>query len=202
MTREDWVNAALETFISDGIEQVKVMVLAERMGVSRSSFYWYFKDRKDLLDVLLEHWLNTNTKAIIDASREKAETITGAIANVFVCFIDAGLFNTKLDFAVRDWARRDPQVRKVLDTSDHKRIEALSAMFARFEYPEAECLARARVMYYTQIGYNDADLHEPMERRIELVKEYLLTYSGKVADPAEVEKLRQRSLHIERQNQS
>ncbi|MCB1313688.1 MAG: TetR/AcrR family transcriptional regulator, partial [Sedimentitalea sp.] len=68
VTREDWLAVALDALVSDGVEQVKVLALAERLDVSRSSFYWYFKSRQDLLDALLRHWQTTNTAAIIAQS--------------------------------------------------------------------------------------------------------------------------------------
>jgi AcrR family transcriptional regulator len=36
--------------MAQGVDAVRVMPLSEALGVSRSSFYWYFKDRDDLLD--------------------------------------------------------------------------------------------------------------------------------------------------------
>lgn len=190
VTREDWVNTALEVLIADGVERVKVLSLAEKMSVSRSSFYWYFKSRQDLLDVLLDEWMSTNTAVVIEAAEAPAPTITAAICNVFAGFIDPARFNTKLDFAIRDWARRDAIVRSVLERSDAHRIGALEAMFARFGYAPDEALARARVAYYMQIGYNDADLAEPMADRLRLLPQYLFTYSGVQPLAEEVEKLR------------
>ena len=54
VTRADWINLALQTLISDGIESVRVLTLGQKLGVSRSSFYWYFESRQDLLDQLGE----------------------------------------------------------------------------------------------------------------------------------------------------
>ncbi len=186
VTRDDWIAAALATLIHDGIDQVKVQKLAESMQVSRSSFYWYFKDRDDLLQVLLDHWLATNTREIVAAARAPAQTVTQAVCNVFAGFIDPERFDTKLDFAIRDWARRDPAVRAVLDQSDAQRIGALRDMFARFDYPAPEALARARIAYYMQIGYNDADLHEPMQDRLTLLGEYLYAYTGQRPQASEI----------------
>ena len=55
VTRQDWLNVAMDVLVSDGVEQVKVLTLGERLGVSRSSFYWYFKSRQELLTALLRH---------------------------------------------------------------------------------------------------------------------------------------------------
>lgn len=185
VTKEDWLNAALETLISDGIEQVKILTLADRLDVSRSSFYWYFKGRKDLLDALLRHWLDTNTKAIVTHANQPATTIHEAVCNIFAAFLDPAQFDTKLDFAIRDWGRRSPKVRRTLDTSDQTRIEAITTMFERHGYPERESLARARTVYYMQIGYNDADLQEPPEDRLALIDCYLLTFTGHPPKPAD-----------------
>lgn len=178
VTRDDWLNVAMDVLVSDGVEQVKVLSLADRMSVSRSSFYWYFKSRQELLDALLERWQSTNTAAMIGQSELPAKTITEAVCNVQRCVVDASLFDTALDFAVRDWARRSGKVRRLLDQSDARRLAALSAMFQRFDYPELEAITRARVLYYMQLGYDFAQLGEPLEQRLSMVPHYLLAFTG------------------------
>jgi len=186
VTRADWLNLALDVLIRDGVDQVKVLSLGDRLGVSRSSFYWYFKSRKDLLDALLDHWQSTNTAALIAQTEAPAETITGAVCNVFRCLVDEALFNNRLDFAVRAWARRCASVRRALDGSDTRRLQALAAMFARYGFAAGEAEIRARVLYYMQIGYDDADLQEPMAERIRNVPMYLFCFTGQHARPDEI----------------
>ncbi|TIT75840.1 MAG: TetR/AcrR family transcriptional regulator, partial [Mesorhizobium sp.] len=65
VTRDDWMKLALETLISEGVEAVRVLALGQKLNVSRSSFYWYFKSRQDLLDQLLDFWRNNNTRFIV-----------------------------------------------------------------------------------------------------------------------------------------
>ena len=186
VTRQDWLNAALDVLKSNGVEAVKVADLAVRMQVSRSSFYWYFKNRTDLLDALLAHWQATNTAALVAQASAPAATITEACCNVFRCNIDARLYDTQLDFAIRDWARRSDPVRAVLDASDAQRIAALTEMFVRHGYPEQNATARARVIYYMQTGYEDARLGETLEERLKLVPDYLLAFTGQTALDAEI----------------
>lgn len=189
VTRQDWLNVAMDVLVSDGVEQVKVLTLGNRLSVSRSSFYWYFKSRQDLLDALLDHWQQTNTAALVRQAEAPARTITAAVCNVFHCFVDDSLFDTRLDFAVRDWARRSGAVRRLLDISDNKRLKALQAMFARFDYDADEAETRARVLYYMQIGYNLAELNEQLEQRLKLVPHYLLSFTGRQPAQAEIESL-------------
>ncbi|WP_413720152.1 TetR/AcrR family transcriptional regulator [Silicimonas sp. MF1-12-2] len=197
VTRQDWLDTAKALLVSEGIESVKILTLAGSMGVSRSSFYWYFKDREELLQALLDDWLSTNTGAIVSAAGSPAETITGGVCNVFKSFIDPRRFDVRLDFAIRDWARRAPEVRRVLDTSDSQRIAALGGMFARFGYGDEESLIRARVLYYMQIGYNDADLQETMAERARLIPHYLLTFTGREGRADEIEEMRRFTLALE-----
>ena len=190
VTRQDWLNVAMDVLVSDGVERVKVLALGERLGVSRSSFYWYFRSRQDLLDALLQHWEDTNTGAMVAQAEARAETITGAVCNVFRCVINPAMFDNALDFAVREWARRSGKVRARLDLSDARRVAALTAMFERYGYEPVEAMTRARILYYMQNGYNAAELNETPEQRMALVPYYLLGFTGVQPRPGEIEELR------------
>lgn len=188
-TKEDWIRIALDTLISEGVDNVKVLVLSSKLETARSSFYWYFENREDLLDTLLEHWRSTNTKAIVDSATEPANTITEAIVNVFSSWVGQGKFNTRLDFAVRDWARRSGSVRRALDDSDADRLSALTRMFAGFGFSEGEAFVRARMLYFTQIGYETMDQRESWETRMSRASDYLYCMSGQQPSQEDVERL-------------
>ena len=176
--REDWLQSALDTLVSEGVDSVKVLTLAERLDCARSSFYWYFKNRSELLDALLDHWQNTNTKALIDAANQPARTINEALGNLYASWLAGGDFDTQLDFAIRDWARRSGTVRRALDNSDAARIDAIAAMFQRFDYPASEADVRGRIVYFTQIGYATLDQRESWETRIARSRDYLFCMTG------------------------
>ena len=61
--KEAWVDAAREALIEGGIETVKIERLAKRLDATRAAFYWHFKNREELLDDLLAHWKEHNSKA-------------------------------------------------------------------------------------------------------------------------------------------
>lgn len=189
VTREDWLNVAMDLLVSEGVGEVKVLSISERLGVSRSSFYWYFKSRKDLLQALLEDWERTNTALLIRHADMPAATITEAVCNLSRCWIDPALFNHKLDFAVREWARRDGAVRRRIDQTDAARVEAFTALFERFDYDPDEAEVRARVMYFMQVGYYALELSEPFQERIKRIHNYVLSFTGKVPHASEIEAL-------------
>lgn len=188
-TKQDWLNVAMDVLVSDGVDHVKVLNLGNRLGVSRSSFYWYFKSRQELLDALLQHWQDTNTAAIVTKAEQPADTITEAVCNFFHCVIDERIFNNSLDFAIRAWARSSGKVRRILDQSDQMRVDALATMFTRFDYPPKEAMVRARVLYFMQLGYDLAELNEPTKDRLKLVPMYLYCFTGRTPQKSEIEAL-------------
>src|SRR6202044_2935550 len=53
---DDWIRAAFARLSNEGIESLRIEVLARDLGVSKGSFYWHFRDRNDLLEKLLVRW--------------------------------------------------------------------------------------------------------------------------------------------------
>ncbi len=180
----------MDTLISDGVDSVKVLTLAEKLECARSSFYWFFKNRTDLLNALLDHWQSTNTKAVLDSTKRPAETINFALVQVYGIWVADGSFDTQLDFAIRDWARRSGSVRRALDLSDAARVDALSDMFERFGYLRSEAETRARITYFTQIGYDALDQRESMETRAARGRDYVYCITGVAPTEEELTALR------------
>ncbi|MDJ0614931.1 MAG: TetR/AcrR family transcriptional regulator [Rhizobiaceae bacterium] len=189
VTRQDWINVARHILVSEGISQVKILTISERLEVSRSSFYWYFESRNDLLDALLDEWENRNTATIVKNCGMKASGIGAAMCNFFRCFIDPELFDRGLDFAVREWSRRDTDVRNRIDKADEGRLTAIIQMFEAHGYGSYEADCRARILYFMQLGYHALDVNETMEVRMSRLQGYLDGFSGREIAPEEYQAL-------------
>lgn len=186
VTRADWLAAARRTLIGEGIDRVKVAVLAEQLDVARSSFYWYFRDRQELADALLDEWAQLNTDSIIERAARPAATITAAVLGVFECWADPELFDPRLEFAVREWARRDPSVMARLVAADDARIDAITRLLRRFGFGATEALVRARVQYHSQIGMYAVGVEPTTDERLKLLPTYVRVFTGVDASPAEL----------------
>lgn len=191
-TRDDWLQVALETLISEGVDQVKVLPLGNKLGVSRSSFYWYFQDRKHLLDTLLDYWETKNTRNLILHCEMPSATITEAALNIAECWLYDDLFDPRLDFAIREWSRRDAGVRRILDAADTARVEAMRLVFKRHGYEEVEAYIRARVFYFTQIGYYALDLKEHVTDRLSYLHAYMKAATGYDPEPEAIQRFRKK----------
>lgn len=183
-SRALWLAAARDAFVSAGLEAVKIQPLASRLNLSRTSFYWFFKDRAALLEALLEDWDQTNTGSLVAATESYAETIAEAALNLISIFLEGGPFKPGFDLAVRGWAHRSQAVAARVNAADEARLAAIRAMFARFGYDPAQADVRARTVYLVQIGYISMQLREDMPTRMARIPAYVQTFTGQPANPA------------------
>lgn len=182
VTRNDWLNIARDILVNDGVGEVKILKMAAHLGVSRSSFYWYFKNRKDLLNALLDEWAQRNTARIVAHCERPARNATEALCNFFQCFVNPAIFDTRLDFAVREWARRDKALRARIDAADEERMQAIKAMYRRHGYDGTDADARGRILYFMQLGYHALKENEPMEERMSRMYPYMRGFLGHEPD--------------------
>lgn len=187
MTREAWIDAGIDALIEEGIANVKIQVMAKKLAVSRSSFYWFFADLQALHAELLEHWLTKNTSPILERALRPAATVTKAVCHIFECWVDPSMFDPRLDAAVRSWGQVDAVVRGVVDQADDQRVDAITRMFLRYGYPEEEAFIRARVLYFTQVGHFTLGIRDGREMRLRLLRPYLLSFTGRLPSDEEVE---------------
>lgn len=180
-----WLDAAYALLIEAGVDAVKVKPLAERLGMSRTSFYGHFDSREQLLSALIDLWKQKNTGNLVARTEAYAESIAEAMYNLFDCWLDPDLFDAKFDFAIRTWALADPELKAELEDVDQTRIDAIAAMFDRFGYETEMARVRAYSVYYTQIGYISMMVSEPVAVRIRRMPLYIETFTGQPPTTAE-----------------
>lgn len=185
-SREGWLTAAYEALIESGIEAVKVQPLAARLGLSRTSFYWFFKDRAALLQGLQERWQETTTTPLIAATKAYAATGTEAMLNVIACCLSDRIFDSRLEFAVRSWALQDNGLMQTLRQTDEQRLAALTDMLIRWGHPATDADVRARTVYMVQIGYISMQTRETLETRLARIPHYVEIYTGLAPSAAEM----------------
>lgn len=191
-SREVWLEAARRALIETGVDAVKIQPLANALGIARTSFYWFFKDRTALLDALLDEWAAKNTGAFVAATSAYAESITEAVLNLIVVFHDEALFEPQLDFAIRGWALQSDDVAARVNHADAARLDAIRAMFERFSFAADEADVRARTVYLTQIGYISMQVRESAGIRMSRVPGYVKTFCGKAPTERELARFQAR----------
>ena len=177
-----WVAAARALLVAQGIEAVKVDRIARRLGVTRGGFYWHFRSRQALLDRLLAEWEETSIIPFAQLDSAKPD-LESQILQLFLFWLRSKEFDSRYDSAIRDWARKSPRVRRAVHKADRRRVAFIAEMFGAAGYPPREAEVRARVLYYTQIGYYALDVEEPEEVRIPLAAPYYEVFTGRKLSP-------------------
>ncbi len=112
ITRDQWLSKALELFASTGEGGLRVENLARELGVSKSGFYFHFKDREDFLQQLLKYWAHEYTEVV---TRNPLLLMTPArdrLTMIATLVFEQNL--TEFDAAMLVWANKDPKIaRKV-----------------------------------------------------------------------------------------
>jgi AcrR family transcriptional regulator len=185
---ELWLHAAYELLLESGVEAVRIMPLAKRLRLARTSFYWFFDDRESLLAALLERWRTRNTGNLIRQAESYAESLPEAVLNVFDCWFDDRLFDSRLEFAVRSWAQQSDRVAGEVIAADADRLRALTGMFTRFHCDRLEADVRARTVYLTQLGYISQKAPEEQAVRMRRIGKYIEIFAGIAAEPRELDR--------------
>jgi AcrR family transcriptional regulator len=179
VSREEWIAAARKTLIREGISGVKVERLADKLGVSRGGFYWFFKNRNELMDALLEDWEKTNTLPFFAAVERAGPDGLEQIRAIAELWIAEKEFSPAYDSAIRDWARISSRARAVVEKVDDKRIGLLTTVCQRLGFEEKEAFIRARVIYFHQIGYYSLGLRESDDLRHQYLPLYIKILAGR-----------------------
>ena len=126
LSKEDWILGALAMLASVGVDGVKIVPLAERLGVTSGSFYWHFKNRRELYNALLDYWEREMTDTAIEAAKlieSPKERIWRLMEQVMI----HGL--AQFDLAIWHWAQSDDGARKVFQRALAKRFAFAKWMF-------------------------------------------------------------------------
>jgi AcrR family transcriptional regulator len=176
--REAWLNAAKAALIDEGIGGVEIDKLARRLNATRGGFYWFFTGRKQVLDLLLRNWEETNSAVFESLLSEGRSSGMGEYKALCDMWVSESGYSPRWDAAIRDWARTVPCVATVVGRVDSARIEIIERIFKHMGFEGTEALVRARVTYFHQVGYYALGLRESHEQRLKLLSCYIRTLTG------------------------
>jgi AcrR family transcriptional regulator len=149
LTASDWAEAALQLIAEKGLSALTVNALADRLGVTKGSFYWHFRGRSDLLAAALERWeQRTTTEAMaaldaIDDFGRRLELILGAAFQPP---------RSRSLYAALAEAAEDPVVRAALDRVATARIRYLELCFRNLGLAPGLAQSRAVLAYASYRG--------------------------------------------------
>jgi AcrR family transcriptional regulator len=153
LDRDAWIKGAVAILAEHGAERLRVEVLATRLGVTKGSFYWHFKDRRDLLDAVLEFWKDGRIRDIRKQTQAEPGGEVAALLRTIEVYASArNRKGISIESAVRDWARRDAQAVAVVEEVDTERLACACRLFLASGMAADEAQARSVMLYAYVFG--------------------------------------------------
>jgi AcrR family transcriptional regulator len=152
-TREDWLAAALEALHREGPKGVNIKLLAARLKISKTSFYWHFKNKSDLIDALIGFWIHEMTEIVTLNTELLALPPRDRLLRAMEMIDKFDLAH--YDLAFRVWGRTEPRVQKALRKVNKLRMDFARSLFTELGFEGNELSTRVAlfVCYHSAERY-------------------------------------------------
>lgn len=143
LNTDRWITAGFDALRQAGPQALAAEPLARRLGTTKGSFYWHFKDVPAYHAAMLARW-QTNARAALAEQREQ----DGPADRRLRSFGQAMLADTT-EPCLRIWARSLPDVTHALAAIDAERLSHIEDLLGQLGLRNA---GFARAMLATLVG--------------------------------------------------
>jgi AcrR family transcriptional regulator len=155
LKRDDWLDEAFRAVVEGGFENVKVLTLADKLKVTRGSFYWHFADHSDLISSLIKRWKETQI-AFNDRLRasQTHEPLKDLDSVLDAAFVQAGekLENLRFEQALRAFGHHHTEAANLLIEVDEARVAMLQGKFKVVVKDDKKARDLAALLYLAIAG--------------------------------------------------
>ena len=150
-TRTDWLEAALAALYEQGPKGVNIQALARQLNISKTSFYWHFKDKSELINSLIDHWSHEFTKTVTENVKLQNCPPRQRLARAMEIVDEFDLGN--YDSSIRIWARTEPRAAKAVREANRLRLAFAGKAFAELGFSGDSLACRAALW----VGYQSTE---------------------------------------------
>jgi AcrR family transcriptional regulator len=184
----DWIKAGIVQLAREGVESVRVEVVARELGVSKGSFYWHFRDRDELLMQMLQFWESSEAKWL--SAEELGESDKPNAAIRWARFVERSAEPERIteEIGVRAWARRDERVALRVTEVEKRRVRVIANILVDVGFARDAADSWSEMVCLVYSGWLDRSARDGEFRLAgkglgELLSELVLAASAK-ATPA------------------
>ncbi|MFM1987780.1 MAG: hypothetical protein RJA99_737 [Pseudomonadota bacterium] len=160
--RDDWLDAAYDAVVAGGFDAVRVLPLADALGVSRGSFYWHFEDHAALVAALLDRWFERELAADREVEATRSDDPVADLLGVLDDALARGggaaadLKPMRFELAIRTLGGLDPAIGRRLAEVDAIRVGVIAEKFARVVADRDTARDLAVLLYIAVAGAHQA----------------------------------------------
>jgi AcrR family transcriptional regulator len=148
LNRDDWLRAARLALLEGGVEAVRVAKLARDLRVTKGSFYWHFKDRDELLELLLREWEGEGQEILAQLGGASGRRALAALIQILIeraRLSEEG--KVPSDAAIFAWASVSPRVARRVNRAEEERIKLFAQVIG------GRSRGRIEVLYLAWLGF-------------------------------------------------
>ncbi|MCP5037590.1 MAG: TetR/AcrR family transcriptional regulator [Rhodobacteraceae bacterium] len=163
LTANDWILKGFDTLADDGPEALKAEILARKIGASKGSFYWHFKDVRDFHLRMLGYWEEkaaTDVSRILEGTPDPVERLfqLGELSVVSAAQHGDSVFEP----AIHAWAQGNANVAAAVQRVDVQRLAHISNALSRLDLTNPDL---ARVIYAAYVGFGSLGDRDEVSNR-------------------------------------
>ena len=144
VSKAEWLQAALKLLKTEGVEAIRVERLARELGISKSGFYWHFKDRDDLRTQMIDYWVHEFNEVVTANPTLRNGDPRERLELTMLMILDHDL--TRYEVPMRAWAEADPNIARRVARVYRKRLDFLRDIFRDLGFEGDELEMRARLL--------------------------------------------------------
>ncbi|TYC72502.1 TetR/AcrR family transcriptional regulator [Stappia sp. BW2] len=148
VTVEEWVEIGLDALRHQGFEALKADSLSKARGVTRGSFYNYFKAVTDYHAAVILRWKQLAAQNVI-VEIDKLPSKRAALHELLRLAFGS---SERLERQMRIWAENDPLPRRAVAEVDEMRIAYLKQLLLDNGVPSRSAGTRANLIYDCYLG--------------------------------------------------
>ena len=132
ISKAQWLDMALEVLETDGVAGVRIEILAKRLEISKSGFYWHFKNRDHLLKDMLDYW----THELTEVATENPQLLTlkpkSRLIKTAEMILEHDL--TRYEIPIRQWALQDAVAARAVRKVNRLRLDFIGGAFSELGF--------------------------------------------------------------------
>lgn len=157
LDRQDWLTTGFTALAEAGPDTLKAEPLARKLGTTKGSFYWHFKDVPDYHAALLAAWEDQDQSSA-QAQLEREATPVSKLRALAQNIADPK-HNLAVEPAIRAWATGHAQAAQAIARVDAQRLSLAQTLLAEtgIGNPEMARIICAAAVGMASMGENHRD---------------------------------------------
>lgn len=150
LNKQHWLDAGLQALAGGGPERLRIMPIAQQLGVTKGSFYWHFRNLDDYQTALLAEWELCHTQDVIAYVDGVGGSGLAKLRTLMTATVAA---DARLAQAIRRWASNHPKAREAQERVDQQRLRYVEGLLIAMGWPILEAQTLAHWLYCSLIGH-------------------------------------------------